>query len=127
MEGDVAGETWGPPHIMLTGWAEWDMMMVTMMDSASARRMLTDILNGLPTHRRALIDEEATLSDLGVRGRHMKNTIRKTLKCAMDKLVVGQLTAECLLKGPSRRRLVIWRGALPRGVELKAPLSVSWR
>ena len=37
--------------------------METMMDSADAKRLLDDIIESLPTHRRAVIDEEITYSD----------------------------------------------------------------
>ena len=78
MEGDAAGEAWEPSHIMLTGWVTWDRKLETTMDSALARRMLTEILDGLPTHRRALIGEESTLGDSSERVHHMKVMIKSS-------------------------------------------------
>ena len=51
--------------------------METMMDSAHARRLLGDIIESLPAHRRALIDEGITYSDLSERVHHLKIMIRK--------------------------------------------------
>lgn len=81
---DVAGMTWGPSHIVLTEWVDWDKNMLTMMDSGNALRMLADILHGLPTHRSALIDEEATLSASSDRVHHMKIMMRIKSGSAQD-------------------------------------------
>ena len=45
------------------------------MDSAAAKRMLHDILDGLPAHRNALIDEKAALSALSERFHHAKTDV----------------------------------------------------
>ena len=50
--------------------------METMMDSADAKQLLDDIFDGLPAHRRKVIDEEITYSDLSERVRHLKIMIR---------------------------------------------------
>ena len=72
----------GDHRIMLIGSVEWDTKLETMLDSAAARRMLAETLDGLPTHRRALIDEERTLSDVSERVHHMKIMIRIKLGSA---------------------------------------------
>ena len=54
---------WSPSFVTLNGWVDWDKKMETMMDSADARKLLEDIIVILPTHRRAVIDEEITYSD----------------------------------------------------------------
>ena len=41
------------------------------MDSRDARRLLTKNFDRLPTHRRAVIDEEIALSDQSERVRHL--------------------------------------------------------
>ena len=51
---------------MLTGWVDQDRKLETVVGSASARRTLNEILDGLQTHRK-LTDEEAALSDLSER------------------------------------------------------------
>ena len=76
MEGEVAVGTWNPSYIRLTGVVDWDKKLEAMIDSATARRMLNEIFDVLPTYRKALIDEEATLSHLSERVRHMKIMIR---------------------------------------------------
>ena len=50
--------------------------METMMESADAKRVLDDIIKRLPTHRRALIDEEITYSDLNERVHHLQIMIK---------------------------------------------------
>ena len=50
--------------------------METMMDSADAKRLLDDIIESLPTHRRAVIDEEIAYSDLSERVHHLKIMIK---------------------------------------------------
>ena len=50
--------------------------METMIDSAPARRLVDGIITSLPTHRRAVIDEEVTYSDLSERVHHLKIMIR---------------------------------------------------
>ena len=45
--------------------------METMMDGA-AKRLLDDIIESLPAHRRAVIDEEITYSDSLERVHHLK-------------------------------------------------------
>ena len=46
------------------------------MNSVVARKMVHDIIGSLPTHRRAVIDEEVTNSDLSERVHHLKILIR---------------------------------------------------
>ena len=46
--------------------------METMMGSANARKLLNDFIVSLPTHRRAVIDEEITHSDLSESVHHLK-------------------------------------------------------
>ena len=41
------------------------------MGSRGARRLLIENVDRLPTHRRAVIDEEITLSDQSERVRHL--------------------------------------------------------
>ena len=50
--------------------------METMMGSADARTLLDDIIESLLAHRRAVIDEEITYSDLIERLHHLKIVIR---------------------------------------------------
>ena len=67
---------WSPSFITLNGWVGWDIKMETMMDSADAKRLLDDIIESLPTHRRKVIDEEITYSDLNERVHHLKIMIK---------------------------------------------------
>ena len=50
--------------------------METMMGSADARKILKDILESLPSHRRAILDEEVTYSDLSERLYPLKIVIK---------------------------------------------------
>ena len=79
MESDLGErykEQWSPSFITLNGWVDWDREMETMMDSADARKILKDILQNLPAHRREIIVEGVTFSDLGERVLHMKIVIK---------------------------------------------------
>ena len=79
MENDAAEKEegqWSPPFITLNGWVDWDRQMETMMDSADAKQQLDDIFDSLPAHRRKVIDEEITYSDLSEKVHHMKIMIR---------------------------------------------------
>ena len=67
---------WSPPFITLNGWVDWEKKMETMMDSAYAKRLLDDVIESLPTHRRAVIDEEISYSDLSERVHHLKIMIK---------------------------------------------------
>ena len=50
--------------------------METMMDGADARRVIDNIISSLLAHRRGVIDEEITYSDLSERVHHLKIMIR---------------------------------------------------
>ena len=47
-----------------------------MMDSANAKKLLEEIFENLPAHRRKVIDEETTYDDLSERVRHSKIVIK---------------------------------------------------
>ena len=62
--------------ITLNGWVDWQRKIVTMMGIVVAGRMVTEILDNLRTHRRRVIDEKTTLSDLSELVRHMTLAIK---------------------------------------------------
>ena len=66
---------WSPSFITLNGW-DVDRKMETMMDSADARKLSDNSTESLPAHRRAVIDEEITYSDLIEKVHHLKIMIR---------------------------------------------------
>ena len=51
------------------------------MDSMAARKMVEGIITNLPTHRRAVIDEEVTYSDLSEKMRHWKILMKMKPGC----------------------------------------------
>ena len=79
MENEVGGHErgrWSPSLTSLNGWVDLDQKMETMMDSVAARKLVEGIIMSLPTHRRAVIDEEVTYSDLSERVHQLKILIR---------------------------------------------------
>ena len=72
---------WSPSFITLNGWVVWEKKIETMMGSADARKRLKDIFESLPSHGRAVIDEEITYSDLSERIHHLKIVIRIKAGC----------------------------------------------
>ena len=81
MENEVRGHErghWSPSFMSLNGWVDWDKKMKTMMDSMAARKMVEGTIPNLPTHRRAVIDEEVTYSDLSERVHHLKILIKSS-------------------------------------------------
>ena len=68
-------------------WVEWDKKMETMMDSANARKLVNDIFESLPTHRRAVSDEEIACSDLSERVHHLKIMLR--IKAGSEERIFG--------------------------------------
>ena len=70
-----------PSFITLKGWVDWDRKMETMMDSVGARKLVDGIITSLPAHRRAVIDEEVTYSDLSGRVHHLKIMLRIQSGC----------------------------------------------
>ena len=46
------------------------------MNSVAAKRTFTEILDNIPTHRRRVIEEETTLSDMSERVHHMKIVVK---------------------------------------------------
>ena len=67
--------------ISLNVWVDWDKKMETMMDSMAARKLSEGIITSLPTHRRAVTDEEATYSDLSDRVHHTEIWIKVKPGC----------------------------------------------
>ena len=55
--------------------------METMMDSVTARKLEDGIITSLPTHGRAVIDQEVTYSDLSERVHHLTIMIKIALGC----------------------------------------------
>ena len=51
------------------------------MDSMAARKLVEGIITSLPTHRRAVTDEEVTYSDLSGRVHHLKILIKIKPRC----------------------------------------------
>ena len=79
MEIEVGGcgrGKWTPSFISLNGWVDWDTKMETMMDSMAAGKLVESIITSLPTHGRAVADEEVTYSDLSEGVHHLKILIR---------------------------------------------------
>ena len=74
--GDKHKGQWSSAFIKLNGWVDWDKKMETMMDSANAGKILKKILESLPSHRRAIIDEKTIYSDLSERIHHLKIVIK---------------------------------------------------
>ena len=75
MENDAGEKGKGqrsPSSITLNGWVDWDRKMETMMDSADAKKLLCETFGSLPAHRRKVIDEEITYSDLSETVHHLK-------------------------------------------------------
>ena len=64
-----------PSRIMLSGLVDSDRKIATMMDSFAPRRMVHKMFEGLPTHRRSVIDE-ATLSETSDKVHHLKIKMR---------------------------------------------------
>ena len=79
MESDLEGKQkgqWFPSFITVSRWMDWDRKIDTMMGSADARKILKDIFESLPTHKRSVIDEQITYSDLSERIHHLRIVIR---------------------------------------------------
>ena len=62
--------------LLFNGWVDWDRKMETMMGSADAKKLLGEIFGSLPAHRRKVIDEEVTYSDLSETVHHLKIMIK---------------------------------------------------
>ena len=77
LEGDEA-----PEHITFTRCADWNRKLETLMDSVSARRMLNEISDNVPSHQVVLIDEETTFFDPDEPVRHLNTMIRTGLGSA---------------------------------------------
>ena len=60
----------------LSGWVDWNRKMDTMVDGMTARKLVDGTITSLPTHRRALIDEKVTYSDMNERVHHLKIMIK---------------------------------------------------
>ena len=80
--GGREGGQWTTSYISLSGWIDWYRKMETMTDIATARKIVDGIINSLPTHRRAVIDEELTYSDLSERVRHLKIIMKVRPGCS---------------------------------------------
>ena len=63
---------WSQCFLTLNGWVDWDRQMETVMDSADATKLLREIFENLPIHRRKVIDEETMYDELSERVRHLK-------------------------------------------------------
>ena len=59
----------------LNGWVDWDRKVETVMDTVDARKRIDSIISSLLAHRRAVIGEEVTHSDLSERVRRLKMMI----------------------------------------------------
>ena len=84
IENEVGGYErgqWSPSFIPLKGCVDWDKKMETTMGSMAARKLVESIITSLPTHRRAVIDEEVTYSDLSERVHHLKILIKIKTRC----------------------------------------------
>ena len=68
--------------------------METLMDSADAKKLLDDTIESLRAHRRVVIDEDITYSDLNERVRHMEIMLR--IKAGSDERDVWPIRKKIL-------------------------------